>query len=266
MAKEQFIRISRLIGEENIDKLNAKCVSVAGVGAVGGFAIEALARSGVGEIRILDFDTVSESNINRQIIALHSTIGLYKADVMERRLKDINPDIKVKAYKEFLTHDNNHLLFDGADLVLDCIDSLNPKLNLLEDAYKSNVPIISSMGAALRRNPALITTGDIFDTWGCPLARQIRAGLRRRGVDRGIECVFSPEKVNFNYIDPEEDESAERMIDRGRKRVVLGSLPTITAIFGENMAQLALKRLLGDEIFEANAEFKPQMKKSSKNR
>lgn len=258
MSSEQFLRISRFIGEESVEALHNKCVSVAGVGAVGGFAIEALARSGVGEIRILDFDTISESNINRQLIALHSTIGEYKVDVMEKRLKDINPDIKVSAYREFLSNENHNLLFDGADLVLDCIDSLNPKLNLLEDAYKNNIPIISSMGAALRRNPSLIKTGDIFDTWGCPLARQIRAGLRRRGVGRGIECVFSPEKVNFKYIDPEEDTSAERMIDRGRKRVVLGSLPTITAIFGENIAHLALIKLLGEEIFHGEEEFRPK--------
>lgn len=258
MSEEQFIRISRFIGEDNVALLHSKCVSVAGVGAVGGFAIEALARSGVGEIRILDFDTISESNINRQIIALHSTVGEEKTEVMKRRLLDINPDIKVHAYSQFLTPENHHLLFDGADIVLDCIDSLNPKLSLLEDAYKNNIHIISSMGAALRRNPALIRTGDIYDTWGCPLARQIRSGLRRRGVGRGIECVFSPEKVNFTFIDPEKDESAERMIDRGRKRVVLGSLPTITAIFGENMAHLALKYLLGDEILSGEAEFRPE--------
>lgn len=258
MSEEQFIRISRFIGNENVELLHHKCVSVAGVGAVGGFAIEALARSGVGEIRILDFDTISESNINRQIIALHSTVGENKTDVMKRRLLDINPDIKVCAYSQFLTPENHHLLFDGADIVLDCIDSLNPKLSLLEDAYKNNIRIISSMGAALRKNPALIRTGDIYDSWGCPLARQIRSGLRRRGVGRGIECIFSPEKVNFTFIDPEKDESAERMINRGRKRVVLGSLPTITAIFGENMAHLALKYLLGDEILRGEEEFRPE--------
>ena len=258
MSEEQFIRISRFIGNENVELLHHKCVSVAGVGAVGGFAIEALARSGVGEIRILDFDTISESNINRQIIALHSTVGENKTDVMKRRLLDINPDIKVCAYSQFLTPENHHLLFDGADIVLDCIDSLNPKLSLLEDAYKNNIRIISSMGAALRKNPALIRTGDIYDSWGCPLARQIRSGLRRRGVGRGIECVFSPEKVNFTFIDPEKDESAERMINRGRKRVVLGSLPTITAIFGENMAHLALKYLLGDKVLIGEEEFRPE--------
>ena len=246
MGKDQFIRLERLIGEEAIETLHGKCVSIAGVGAVGGFAIEALARSGVGKIKILDFDTVAESNINRQIIALHSTIGMPKIDVMKSRLIDINPDIEVVAYNEFLSDDNHNLLFEDADLVLDCIDSLNPKLSLLSDAYKNNIPIISSMGAALRREPTLVRYGDIMDSWGCPLARQVRAGLRKRGVLRGISCVFSPEKVEFKYINPEEDDKAENMVNVGRKRVVLGSLPTITAIFGEYMAHLALNTLLGN--------------------
>lgn len=260
MVKEQFLRIERFIGSEALERLEKKTVAVAGVGAVGGFAAEALVRSGIGRIKILDFDTISETNINRQIIATHKTVGRLKTEVMEERLKDINPDLIVEAYPVFLSEENHHLLFDGADLVLDCIDSLNPKVNLLADAFKNNVPIISSMGAALRRNPSLIRFSDIMDTWGCPLAKQVRSGLRRRGVERGIECVFSPEKVDFTYIDPEDDDKAERMIDRGRKRVVLGSLPTVTAIFGQMIAHLALQRLLGDEMFDGKEEWNPNLK------
>lgn len=261
MVKEQFLRIERFIGSEALERLEKKTVAVAGIGAVGGFAAEALVRSGIGRIKILDFDTISETNINRQIIATHKTVGRLKTEVMEERLKDINPDLIVEAYPVFLSEENHHLLFDGADLVLDCIDSLNPKVNLLADAFKNNVPIISSMGAALRRNPSLIRFSDIMDTWGCPLAKQVRSGLRRRGVERGIECVFSPEKVDFTYIDPEDDDKAERMIDRGRKRVVLGSLPTVTAIFGQMIAHLALQRLLGDEMFDGKEEWNPNLKK-----
>lgn len=261
MVKEQFLRIERFIGSEALERLEKKTVAVAGVGAVGGFAAEALVRSGIGRIKILDFDTISETNINRQIIATHKTVGRLKTEVMEERLKDINPDLIVEAYPVFLSEENHHLLFDGADLVLDCIDSLNPKVNLLADAFKNNVPIISSMGAALRKNPSLIRFSDIMDTWGCPLAKQVRSGLRRRGVERGIECVFSPEKVDFTYIDPEDDDKAERMIDRGRKRVVLGSLPTVTAIFGQMIAHLALQRLLGDEMFDGKEEWNPNLKK-----
>lgn len=261
MVKEQFLRIERFIGAEALESLHEKTVAVAGVGAVGGFAAEALVRSGIGRIKILDFDTISETNINRQIIATHKTVGRLKTEVMKERLLDINPDLIVEDYPLFLSEENHHLLFDGSDLVLDCIDSLNPKVNLLADAFKKDVPIISSMGAALRRNPSLIRFSDIMDTWGCPLAKQVRSGLRRRGVERGIECVFSPEKVDFTYIPPEEDDKAERMIDRGRKRVVLGSLPTVTAIFGQMIAHLALQRLLGDEIFEGKEEWNPNLKK-----
>lgn len=246
MAKEQFLRLSRLIGEENVVLLSHKCVSCVGVGAVGGFAIEALARSGVGKIKIFDFDRVAETNINRQIIALHSTIGMLKTDVMKKRLIDINPDIVVEDYPFFISDENHDIVFNGSDLVIDCIDSLKPKISLLSDAYNRNIPIISSMGAALRRDPTLVRYGDIMDSWGCPLARQVRYGLRKNGVKHGIKCVFSPEKVDFSYVDPEHDDKAERIFNTNKKRAVLGSLPTITAIFGEYMAHLALNTLLGN--------------------
>lgn len=257
MSEEQFLRLERLIGEDAINTLHGKCVAVAGVGAVGGFAIEALARSGVGKLTILDFDTISETNINRQIIATHSTVGRLKTEVMKERILDINPNIEVRDLPLFLSDENHDVFFENADVVLDCIDSLNPKLSLLEDAYKRNIKTFSSMGAALRREPELVRTGDIMDTWGCPLARQVRAGLRRRGVSRGVECVFSPEEVVFDYIDPELDDKAERMIDKGRKRVVLGSLPTITAIFGERLAHMTLNYLL-DNILHGKEAWKPK--------
>lgn len=251
MSEEQFIRISRFIGDGNVSLLHSKCVSVVGVGAVGGFAIEELARSGVGEMRIMDFDRVAESNINRQIIATHSTVGQYKTEVMERRIHDINPDCIVRSYTAFADSSNRSLIFDGSDLVLDCIDTLSAKISLLEDAYKSGKRIISSMGAALRRDISLIRTADLFDTYGCPLAKQVRSGLRKRGVGRGIMTVFSPENVRFDYIDPEIDNQAEEG-ESGRKRRVLGSLPTITACFGINMAHLALKALLPDGTLEGS--------------
>lgn len=245
--KEQFQRIARFIGEENVDLLGGKTVSVAGIGAVGGYAVEMLARCGIGKLRILDFDTVSESNINRQIIALHSTVGRLKTEVMKERIHDINPDCIVEDYPEMLTDGNHSLLFDGADIVLDCIDSVGAKVSLLADAYEKGVPIISSMGAALRKDTSLIRTGDIMDTFGCPLAKQVRSQLRKRNIGRGIECVFSPENVDFRYINPDEDPEAEDGRN-GRKRTILGSLPFVTAIFGEKMAELALRRLLPDGV------------------
>ena len=246
---KQFQRIARFIGENNVNKLSEKKVFVAGAGAVGGYAIEMLVRCGIGEITIADFDTVSESNINRQIIALHSTVGCLKTEVMKKRILDINPNCNVHSITERLTEENVCSLIQGTDIVLDCIDSVKDKIALLTKAYAENIPIISSMGAALRKDSSLIRSGDIMDTWGCPLAKQVRSGLRKNGIGKGIECIFSPEKVNFKYIQPDEDPDAEND-ESGRKRLVLGSLPYITAIFGAKMAELALRKLLPDSVLK----------------
>ena len=246
---KQFQRIARFIGENNVNKLSEKKVFVAGAGAVGGYAIEMLVRCGIGEITIADFDTVSESNINRQIIALHSTVGCLKTEVMQKRILDINPNCNVHSITERLTEENVCSLIQGTDIVLDCIDSVKDKIALLTKAYAENIPTISSMGAALRKDSSLIRSGDIMDTWGCPLAKQVRSGLRKNGIGKGIECIFSPEKVNFKYIQPDEDPDAEND-ESGRKRLVLGSLPYITAIFGAKMAELALRKLLPDSVLK----------------
>lgn len=258
--ERQFLRITRFIGEENVELLHEKHVALVGLGAVGGYCLEALVRSGVGKLTLVDFDTVSETNLNRQILALHSTLGRAKSEVAFERARDINPDCRIRALNLFADASNHEEIFKDADLVIDCIDSLNPKLSLIEDAYKKGLPIISSMGAALRRDPTLIRIADVYDTWGCPLARQVRSGLRRRGVGRGVLTVFSPEKVEFEYRDPESDEEVEFnevILDRGRKRVVLGSLPTITAIFGEMMAHLALTLLLPEGTLQGKSEWNP---------
>ena len=246
---KQVQRLARFIGENNVNKLSEKKVFVAGAGAVGGYAIEMLVRCGIGEITIADFDTVSESNINRQIIALHSTVGCLKTEVMKKRILDINPNCNVHSITERLTEENVCSLIQGTDIVLDCIDSVKDKIALLTKAYAENIPIISSMGAALRKDSSLIRSGDIMDTWGCPLAKQVRSGLRKNGIGKGIECIFSPEKVNFKYIQPDEDPDAEND-ESGRKRLVLGSLPYITAIFGAKMAELALRKLLPDSVLK----------------
>lgn len=262
MTELQFLRLSRLIGEENVNLLHQKSIAVVGVGAVGGFALESLARSGIGKIKLVDFDTVSETNINRQIIATHSTIGQNKVDVAKNRVLDINPNCQVTALNMFASSENYLEIFEGVDLVLDCIDSLNPKCSLLEAAVKNNVPIVSSMGAALKRDITLVRYSDLFDTWGCSLARIVRKMLRRRGITKGIDCVFSPEIVEFEYTPVEEEEHYEfnDTINSGRKRVVLGSLPTITATFGEYMAHLALTKLLGEKEFKGEAAWNPGLK------
>lgn len=262
MQELQFLRLSRLIGDDKVNLLHTKSIAIVGVGAVGGFALESLARSGVGKIKLVDFDTISETNINRQIIATHSSVGKNKVDVAKMRVLDINPNCEVEALNIFASNDNYLEIFKGVDLVLDCIDSLNPKCSLLEAAVKNNVPIISSMGAALKRDITLIRYSDLFDTWGCSLARIVRKMLRRRGIEKGIDCVFSPEIVDFEFTPIEEEENYEfnSEINTGRQRMVLGSLPTITATFGEYMAHLALQKLLGEKDFKGEAAWNPQLK------
>ncbi len=248
MDTRRFLRISRLLGAEPLARLNQSFVVVVGMGAVGGYALEALIRSGVGHVRIVDFDTVGITNINRQLLATESTLGRKKVEVARQRILDINPEVLVEALDLFAHHDTLEELFEGSpDLIIDAIDSLSPKLALLEGAWKRKIPVISSMGAALRRDPSLIQVADLMDTRGCPLAKQVRTKLRRRGVGRGILTVFSSEPVDFDYMEPEKEQSVEyneQILDRGRKRMVLGSLPTITGIFGLRLGHEAITYLL----------------------
>lgn len=249
MDKRKLLRISRFLGEEAVDSLWDKFVVVVGVGAVGSYCVEALARSGVGRLRLVDFDTVEYSNINRQLVALESTIGRQKVDVACDRIHDIEPETSVETLPIFVDEETIEQVFspfDGKDpdLIVDAIDSVPSKCLLLEQAYKRGLPIVSSMGAALRKDPSLVRTGDLMDTWGCPLAKQVRTALRKQGVVKGIDVVFSPEVVEFTYGQD------------GRKKV-LGSLPTLTGIFGLNLAHLALNRLLPSPM-KGTASGKPQ--------
>ena len=243
MTGKQFERTRRLLGDENTRILGSKTIAIAGIGAVGGYALEALARIGIGHFILVDFDRVSESNINRQILALHSTIGELKTDAAERRVMDINPECIIDKHPVVISSDNLGI-FSSADIILDCIDSLGAKIELLSYAYEHGIPAVSSMGAALRRSVTHIHIADIMDTYGCPLAKEVRKGLRKKGIGKGIQCVFSSEEVRFTYRDPDTDSEAENMPGTERKRPVLGSLPTVTAVFGEYMAELALKELL----------------------
>ena len=236
MDKRKLLRVSRFLGDEAVDSLWDRFVVVVGVGAVGSYSLEALARSGIGTFRLVDFDTVEYSNINRQLVALESTIGKRKVDVACSRIHDIEHEIKVQTLPVFVdesTIEQVFAPFEGKtpDLIVDAIDSVKSKCLLLSQAYARNIPVVSSMGAALRKDPSLVRTGDLMDTWGCPLAKQVRTNVRKQGVGKGIDVVFSPEVVEFTYGQD------------GRQKV-LGSLPTLTGIFGLNLAHLALNRLL----------------------
>jgi len=231
-----FERSLLLFGEEGLNNLLKSHVLVAGVGGVGGFVIEALARAGVGEITIVDHDIVSSSNINRQIIALHSTIDLYKVNVMQQRVADINPNCKINVLNTFLKADDMEALFEGKfDYVVDAIDSLNSKVKLVETAYKNGVKIVSSMGAGRRVDPSKIIVADFSKTHTCGLARQFRQRLRKRGINKGIQTVFSTE---FPMPAGPMEEVAG-----GRDRVVNGTASYMPGIFGLMLSGIVIKEL-----------------------
>ncbi len=220
-------------------------VTIVGLGAVGGYAAEGLARAGVGRLRLVDFDTIQKSNINRQILALEDSLGHLKVEVAKERIGLINPECQVEALPLFAAEETlDEILSPAPDVLIDAIDSLNPKIQLLVGAHTRNIRTYSSMGAALRTDPEKIKTGDIMHSNHCPLAKTVRNRLRRQGVTGGIQCVYSTEKVTFNYQGPEKtDRPASIYEARGRDRNVLGSLPTITAIFGLILANAVILQI-----------------------
>ena len=239
---EQFGRTALLFGEEAIEIFQKSRVAIMGLGGVGSYAAEALARSGVGKFLLVDFDTVSKSNINRQLPALHSTVGMLKTEAMKERLLAINPNLEIDIYSDFCVDESrNHLLKD-LDFVVDAIDSLNPKVGLMEACYHQNIPFISSMGAAGRFDPAQIAQVDLSKTQICPLAKMVRKYLRRRGISTGIPVIYSHE-VPIPQLPYEEGSEAEWISGRGRKRGTLGSVVYLPAIFGMWAASYVLRKL-----------------------
>ncbi|WP_163336311.1 ThiF family adenylyltransferase [Desulfopila sp. IMCC35008] len=242
----RFSRTRRILGQDRFEKLCNSRVTVVGLGAVGGYVVEGLARAGIGNLRLVDFDTIQPTNINRQIFALESTLGSLKAASARNRVLDINPACHVEDLPLFAaTETLDEIFTPRPDLLIDAIDALNPKVQLLAEAYRRQIPTLSSMGAALRTDPARIRLGDIFDSTNCPLAKHVRKRLRRQEIGRGITCVYSTEKVNFDYTEPNEEVKIGEtpFSDRGRERNVLGSLPTLTGIFGLTLANEAIHRL-----------------------
>ena len=186
-----YTRTEMMLGEDAVARLKAAKVAVFGVGGVGGFTAEALCRAGVGNITLVDSDRVAVSNINRQIIATHSTVGKYKTEAMRDRMADINPDCKVTAINEFYSEENE-ISLDGFDYVADCIDSVKSKLHLITRATESGVRVISSMGAGNKLDPTRFTVSDISKTHTDPLAKVVRTELRKRGINH-LKVVFSDE-------------------------------------------------------------------------
>ncbi|MBQ7287432.1 MAG: tRNA threonylcarbamoyladenosine dehydratase [Candidatus Gastranaerophilales bacterium] len=191
---EQFERFKTLIGENSLEKLIKSKVIIFGVGGVGGYVVESLARSGISEIHIVDNDTINLTNLNRQIIALHSTIGKYKVDAMKDRILDINPKTKVETFNLFFDETTKEQFnFSQYDYIIDAIDSVKSKLLLIECAKENNIPIISSMGTGNKLDPTKFQIADISKTSTCPLARVIRAELKKRKI-KDVKVLFSTEE------------------------------------------------------------------------
>jgi len=240
-----------LLGPEAMARLKAAQVVVIGLGAVGSYAAEALTRAGVGHLRLVDFDEIRPTNLNRQLLALHSTLGQPKVEVARARALDINPRCVVEALRLFGDEQTRPQMLAGADALVDAIDSVGPKFGLLSDAVQAGIPIIvSSMGAAERTDPLAIRVADLFKTERCPLARLIRKRLRALGIKSGIRCVYStelPRRTPRNLQQAALENPAERdVLARGRQRKPLGSLPTLTGIFGLVAANEVIMKLAGE--------------------
>lgn len=193
--RKEFTRTAMLIGDDGVNTLSASSVVVFGVGGVGSYVVEALARGGVGSLTLVDSDVVDITNINRQLVALNSTVGKYKAEVARDRILDINPDCKVTVINEFFSEENTAGIdLSSYDYVVDAIDSVKSKVFLIKSAYEKSVPIISSMGAGNKLDPTKFRVADINKTEVCPLAKVIRRELRLAGVKK-LKCVFSTEEA-----------------------------------------------------------------------
>ncbi len=235
---ERFERTALLLGEEGMARLSKAKVAVFGVGGVGGYVCEALARSGVGRIDIVDNDTVSLSNINRQIIALHSTVGEFKVDVMERRMKDIAPYIQVEKFNVFYTEETSGV-FDLSkyDYIIDAIDTVSGKIGLCMEGDRLGVPVISSMGAGNKTDPTAFKVTDIYKTSVCPLARVMRTELKKRGL-RSLKVVYSEE----NAITPEYPEDM-----KGLRKLPPASCAFIPSVVGLIIASEVIKDLVKEK-------------------
>ena len=233
---ERFVRTEMLLGRDGMDTLKNARVAVFGVGGVGGYVAEALARSGVGSLDLIDKDTVSESNINRQIIALHSTVGRYKTEVMKERILDINPQAEVRVHNCFyLPETMQEFDFEEYSYVVDAVDTVTAKIALVMQSEDAGVPIISSMGAGNKLNPTEFEVADIYQTTVCPLAKVMRRELKKRDVSH-LKVVYSKEKPIKNSTTVEDD--------LGSQRTVPGSIAFVPSVAGLVIASEVVKDLI----------------------
>lgn len=238
-----FARTEQLVGAEGYERLQRCRVGVFGLGGVGSFAVEALARAGVGALRVVDHDVVNPSNLNRQLYGLRSTIGQPKAAVAEARILDINPACLLDARQAFINGDSvDALLEPELDVVVDAIDSVNAKVALMQASRERGIPTFSSMGAGGRLDAAAIRVGDLSETDICPLAAVIRKRLRRRNITTGIRCVYSIEPCRNDLLPDPID--VDPHVGPGRKRTPLGTLSYMPALFGLRLAEEVIRWIL----------------------
>lgn len=232
-------RTSLLLGEHKLQLLQQANILIVGLGGVGAYAAEMIARAGVSRMTIADADTVSESNINRQLIALHSTIGRQKAELVAERLRDINPDIELTIVNRFIKDDETDTLLDSDkfDYIVDAIDTLSPKLALIKGALDRNIPLVSSMGAGAKTDPTKMEICDIAKTHHCPLAHMLRKRLHKIGIRSGFQAVFSPEPVH---------EGAMILCNEQNKKSNTGTISYIPALFGIGCASVVIRDLIGE--------------------
>ena len=230
-------RTRLLLGEEKMERLQQAHVLVVGLGGVGAYAAEMICRAGVGRMTIVDADTVQPTNINRQLPALHSTMGREKAEVLPPRFKDLNPDIQLTVLPVFLKDDNIPELLDAAryDFIVDAIDTLAPKCYLIAEALKRHIKIVSSMGAGAKSDITQIRFADIWDTYHCGLSKAVRKRLQKLGIKRKLPVVFSTEQADPKAVLLTEDEQ--------NKKSTCGTVSYMPAVFGCYLAEYVIKRL-----------------------
>ena len=232
-------RTELLLGSNKLNMLRAANVLVVGIGGVGAYAAEMIVRSGVGRMTIADADSVSLSNINRQLVALHSTVGRAKCDILAERLMDINPELQLTTVNRFIKDSETDALLDSDkfDYVVDAIDTLSPKLALIKGALDRGIPLVSSMGAGAKTDPTLLEIKDISKTHHCPLAHMLRKRLHKIGIRRGFKAVFSPEAVR---------EGAMLLCEEQNKKSNVGTISYIPALFGIGCASVVIRGLIGE--------------------
>lgn len=233
---ERFSRTELLVGRKNMERFAAARVAVFGVGGVGGYVVEALARTGIGTLDLIDNDTVSESNMNRQIIATTKTVGEYKVDAAKRRIQEINPEAKVNIYKTFYMPETaDQFDFTEYDYVVDAIDTVTGKIEIIIQAEKAGVPVISSMGAGNKLNPAAFEVADIYKTSVCPLAKVMRRELKKRNI-KHLKVVYSKEEPLTPLV----------KIGEEKRRQLPGSMAFVPSAAGLIIAGEVIRDLMGE--------------------